>query len=170
MSQPRAGSDELRLWCAVFTRKVTGWGIITRQHLFLFFPLSLSLGDESSCQIFCRAVFFFFHIHFTEHLIWNLFFFSCHRLFGVFFSSVAPCLCSFHKGATLMAAPWHSAGVPCATASSAPPSLIFCTVIADQCLHLIISARQRTVSCSCVIRGDAQMSHSCAPQLDSNWV
>lgn len=130
-----------------------------------------SLGDESSCQIFCRAVFFLVFFSYSFHGTFDLEpLFSCHWLFGVFFSSVAPCLCSFHEGATLMAAPWHSAGVPCATASSSPPSLIFCTVIADQCLHLIISAQQRTVSCSCVIWGDAQMSHSCAPQLDSNGV
>lgn len=123
MSEPTAGSDELRLWCAVFTQKVTGRGIITRQHLFLFFPPPpLSLWEMSRRVRYSAELFlFFFHIHFTEHLIWNLFF-PATGFFGVFFSSAAHCLCSFHEGAMLMAAPRRSAGVPSATASSPPPA------------------------------------------------
>lgn len=91
---------------------------------FFFFFLFFFLWQSSRRVRYSAELFFFFSYSF--HGTFDLEpLFSCHWLFGVFFSSAAPFLCSFHEGASLMAAPRHSAGVPSATASYSPPNPYF---------------------------------------------
>lgn len=94
-----------------------------------FFKRSFALPDILQSCIF--------HIHFMEHLIWNLF---PPRGFEsvLFFNAPLPLLFCRHEGGFVMAA--FGILLQCL-----PPQHLFllfiCTWIADQCFYLIISAR-----------------------------